>query len=79
MNKLLQSDKVTTEVECIGPSGQDYRIKTFKLDNVYYLETSQVYTSGKRDGYKSQWVNTKGELIKLRCLAYSYLYDKGIW
>jgi hypothetical protein len=78
MNKLLQSDKVTMEVECIGPSGQDFRIETYKLDGVYYLQTSRVSKGIKQD-YKTQWVNTKGELIKLRCLAYSYLYENGIW
>lgn len=75
---MRKANKVNLEIEIVGPHGQDFRIKTYKLDGVYYLETSQVI-NGIHTGYKTQWHSSKIGMIEARNLAYDYLKFKGIW
>ena len=72
-------NKVTNEIEVIGPSGQEFRVSTFKLMGLYYVETSRVYTNDTRGDYKSTWYESKDSMFKVRDKAIAYLRDTGIW
>jgi hypothetical protein len=75
---MFNTNKIKLSIEVVGPLGQDFRIKTFKLDGVYYLETSQIINKNQGN-YSSKCYTTKEELFKMRALCRDYLYDNGLW
>lgn len=71
-------NRVTNKIEVVGPKGQDFRVETFKLDGMYYLETSQVIKGIQQD-FKSQKYYSKSDLFRYRNLALDYLKYNGLW